>query len=509
VPQLPMTAVEKKRDELLARLDAEQAELKLYSDYYDGDHRLAFAANKFKEAFGELFDAFATNWCGLVVDVAAERLKVLGFRFGEDDADDQANGIWQANALDQRSLIAHTEAIKLKRSYLLVGPPREPGGEPVITVESPTQCIVEHDPADVRRRLFGLKRYRAADGATIVVLWTPDWIYTWRKDGIATNMVEVLGVWIPEGAGGDWTLDAVEENPTGVVLLIPLENNGQLLKAGTSDLKPAISLNDAANKFFTDMLHSSEYIAFPVRVATGVELPRNPVTGQLEDTAEIAAMVSRLWVFEGEKAQVTQLPAGDLSMFVEGVDLAVQHLAAQTRTPPHYLLAKLANVSGDALVAAETGLEHRCRRKHLDFSDPHEEAMRLAFLWRSIVRRGWAGASEDAWRATLDDAETIWSEPANRDPITLTQSLTMKQAIGVPEEQLWEDAGYTPQQIKRMRVMRDAQIKREAEAQAARQGGGGPQGGPTHTVGVTDQGDQLAVTGIPGPPAQPAEPKAA
>lgn len=486
------------RDYLSARLTEQVAEIQLPDDYYNGDHRLSFATNKFKEAFGDLFEAFATNWCALVVDVAAERLEVLGFRFGEDDADQDAWSIWQANQMDKKSLIAHTEAIKLKTSYLLVGPPRTPGGEPMITVESPFQCYVETDPSD-GSRLAGIKKYQDTDGSIVAVVYLPDAVYTWRRESFG-DRVQALGVILPMLASqtGDFKPESVEPNPTGEVLLIPLENNAQMLKGGTSDLRPAIALNDAANKFFTDMIHASEFIAFPQRVLTGVELPKDPVTGEVASAAQIQAAVSRLWAFEAPDAKVSQLPQGDLGMFVEGVDLAVKHMAAQTRTPPHYLLAELVNISGDALTAAETGLEHRCKRKHLDFSDPHEEAMRLAFKWRSIVRRGWVGATDDAYRATLDDAETIWRDPANRDPVSLAQSLTMKQAIGVPEEVLWEEAGYSPQQIRRMKVLRDAQQKREAALLAQNPNAQPQQGGTELTI--QKQGGQLALSGIPGPP---------
>src|SRR4051794_15623027 len=90
------------RNYLDAQITERQPRLDLYDRYYDGDHRLAFATSKFKEAFGELFEAFATNWCGLVVDVCAERLRPIGFRFG-DEPDDDAWTVWQENSLDALS----------------------------------------------------------------------------------------------------------------------------------------------------------------------------------------------------------------------------------------------------------------------------------------------------------------------------------------------------------------------------------------------------------------------
>jgi hypothetical protein len=49
--------------------------------------------------------------------------------------------------------------------------------------------------------------------------------------------------------------------------------------------------------------------------------------------------------------------------------MLVLHLAAQTRTPPHYLLAKMANLAGDALLVAERGLGFKVRRKQRGSKD--------------------------------------------------------------------------------------------------------------------------------------------
>ena len=51
--------------------------------YYNGEHKMAFTTSQFRQTFGNLFAAFADNWCDLVVDAAAERLRVEGFRFGD------------------------------------------------------------------------------------------------------------------------------------------------------------------------------------------------------------------------------------------------------------------------------------------------------------------------------------------------------------------------------------------------------------------------------------------
>jgi hypothetical protein len=154
------------------------------------------------------------------------------------------------------------------------------------------------------------------------------------------------------------------------------------------------------------------------------------------------------------------------------------------------------NLSGDALVAAETGLVHRCERKAIDWSDPWEETMRVAFKWRALARQDWAGSGRDLVRATMTDAEALWKDVENRDPITLTQSLTMLQAIGVPQQILWEKAGFSPQQIKRMKQIREQEAEKAQEQMDAT-------GTIPPALGVAQEGNQLAVTGLPSPPPPP------
>jgi hypothetical protein len=296
--------------------------------------------------------------------------------------------------------------------------------------------------------------------------------------------VAVLGFDLVPG-GADWGEPVVQNNPLGLVPLIPLENNPTML-GGASDLTGAVRLNDAANKFFTDMIHASEFTSFPQRVLTGVELPRDPTTGEIVDSAQIRAAVSRLWAFEDPAAKVFDLQGASLTNYVEGIDLAVQHMAAQTRTPPQYLLAKLANLSAEALLAAESGLIARCSRKQLDFSDAWEEAIRLGFAWRAIDREGWVGADQDKLRSMMTDAETIWASTESRNPTVVMDALVKKAQIAVPNMMLWEEAGYTPQQVERMKELAAEQAKVESPEL----------GKPAGKAMIAQSGDQMEVSGL-------------
>jgi hypothetical protein len=416
------------------KLVAQQRKIQLFEDYYAGRHRLAFATLKFRQSFGWLFNALADNWCQIVVDAPVERLFVEGFRFGEGtDANTDAWSIWQANALDSESVMAHTEAVKDGRAYLLVAP-QQPGDQfPRITVEHASQMIVQHASGDRRTRLAALKKWRDDDGLDYATLYLPEEIVKWRSERPASAGTGdgANREWVPREGGG--------ENPMGVVPVIPLYNNPTMLEGGRSDLEPAIPLQDAINKELADMLVASEFGAFIQRWATGIEVDTGS-DGKPTGATELKAAVSRLWTSENETAKFGQFQATDLNNYVGAIAMLLQHLAAQTRTPPHYLLGQIVNVSGDALKAAETGLVSKVKRKQIDFSDSWEEAMRLAL--------GLAGKTEPAEAL---GAETIWRDPEYRSEGEQVDAAIKLRGLGIPVEALWERIGATPQQVKEWR----------------------------------------------------------
>lgn len=409
-----------------------------YDAYYEGDQPLTFATAKFREAFGSLFGPLADNWMRIVVDSSAERLHVQGFRFGKNaEADDDAWGIWQANGLDLESGMVHTEAIKLGEAYWLVWPGEGRDDPPQITAEHPSQMIVAIAPGNRRERLAALKKWVGDDGYVYATLYLPDRIWKWKsrkaaKSYAASGKVE----WV------DRRDDPGGVNPLGEVPVVPVQNAPSMLRGGQSDLITGIPLQNAINKLLCDMLIGSEYQAFPQRVAIGLDLPRDPDTGQPTRAAQLQASQSRLMVIKDKDGKIAEFSAADLDNYVKARRHLVEHLTAQTKTPPHYVTGQLVNVSGDALKAAETGLVSKCKDKTVSFGEGHEETMRLALK---------------ATKREVDrDSETIWRDVESRSFGELIDGLVKLDTIGVPRKVLWAKAGFSPQEIARMETMQAA-----------------------------------------------------
>ena len=438
-------------DRLAQRLRERRPQIDRDDAYYRGDQPLLFASDKFRVAFGGLFTGFADNWCELVVDAVEERMNVEGFRFGEDRSGDRdAWHIWQRNGLDADSQIAHTEMLACRESYALVW--ADSDGLAEVSIEHPSQAIVAYEAGSRRKRAAGLKLWTDEDGTECATLYLPDAIYKYKGGKRVSDgpWATYLAQWTPRSEPREaWPL----VNPLGVVPLVPLRNKPRLLAEPVSEIARVIPLQDAINKTVADMLVASEFGAFRQRWATGLEIPVDPETKQAIEPFKAA--VDRVWTNENPAAKFGEFSETNLENFVKAIELLVQHIASQTRTPPHYFALGGQFPSGESIKSAETGLVAKVRRKMRHVGEAWEEVMRLCF------------AIEDDPRADVQTAETIWADPESRSEAQHVDALTKLRAIGVPDEQLWEDAGYSPQQIDRFKTMQSSQSQRQSAGDLA------------------------------------------
>lgn len=409
----------------------------VYDDYYEGDHRLSAWLRSVQRAFagtvlGNLLNGLSDNYMPLVVDSAAERLRVQGFRFGDqENADDEAWEIWQANGLDAQANMVHTESIKLGESYWLV----QPNGEtPKITSEHPSQVIVACAPGDRRVRLAALKKWRDDSGFAFANVYLPDRVVKYRSKE-AVRVEDRL----------NWVQIEAVSNPLGEVPVVPMPNNPSMLRGGKSDLAGGpVSIQDMIAKTVADLLIGAEYHGLPQRVLLGVEAPRDE-NGRVIPFEQ--ATKSRLWYFNSPDAKAHEFSQADLEALRKSVDGFIGDLAAQTRIPIYYFRPQaISNISAEALIGLDAGLVSKTNDKKDPFGEGHEEAMRLAF--KSI--------KADDPRAMATDAETIWKDTESRSQAQVVDAAVKLETIGVPREALWERIGASPQEIDRWAAMAEA-----------------------------------------------------
>src|SRR5215475_4406563 len=154
------------------KLDVQANRALWYQNYYDGDNAVtALMDAEERQNFRTFLRESRANWCELVVNAVAERLQVIGFRFGPGGASsDHAWAIWQASSMDADAELTQTDALVCSTALALVQPDEDNPTGVAITGESPFEACVLYEPGNRRQRVAGYKRYRLADLTTQVLI---------------------------------------------------------------------------------------------------------------------------------------------------------------------------------------------------------------------------------------------------------------------------------------------------------------------------------------------------
>jgi hypothetical protein len=174
----------------------------------------------------------------------------------------------------------------------------------------------------------------------------------------------------------------------------------------------------------------------------------DPQTGKpVPDAINLNA---RRWMFaEDENAKFSTLAATSLEGYIKSLDMSIQHLASMTQTPPHYLLGEIANLSAEALQAAETSLLRKVEEFRKSFGESWERVFRLA-----------AELSEETASALDYSGEVIWRDIEMRSLSGTSDGLSkLADGLGIPREGLWHRVPQaTRNEILEWRRLRDAQL---------------------------------------------------
>lgn len=439
------------RKRLLARLIARAAMTQEYQRFFDGQQPLAFASQKFRETFGSRYGRLPANFMPLVVDAERERLVVQGFRFrNAAQGDDATWRIWQENQLDAESQIAHEIALVKGEAYTLITPGRD--GAPVVTIEDPSEVILETAPGNRRIRVAALKVFTDDGGYARAFLLLPDAVVQWRsrnpRTDETTSTLEGIQWEVVPTDDGDISIP----NPLGVVPVVPLLNHPRRDGTGRSEIAPVMGNQHAINKLRFDALVASEYVAFPQRWATNIDVPVDPDTGK--EVRPFRPGVDLVWIARRPSAEETaeygdnppnpafgQFPSANLSPYIDMIREEVGQMASISRTPYHYLLGEPTSVppSGESLKSSEAPLVKKVGAQAIHFGEGWEETMRVALI-----------AAGQAAKARTD-GETIWADPETRNEAARTDSIIKQYQVGLlPDAVALEELGYSQQQIARI-----------------------------------------------------------
>lgn len=440
-----------------------------HNDYYRGKHPLNFASEEFAKFHGARYRDFSDNWVQVVADSPVERLTVTGFvADGEISADKDLWKVWQVNGLDADSQLGFLGAVTGGRCFVLVwGDPDDPD-MPCVTFEDASQCIVGYEPGSRRLRRAALKRWQDGnmDFATLY-LKNEVWKFSrplarQDKSPQMADVDEEFKTWTPREMGDE---PNPQPNPMGVVPMVELPNKPMLVEDPISDVAGVVAMQDAINLVWAQLFTASDAASFPQRVIMGAERPMLP---KLNSAGEIVGkravdldkfQVDRVAWITGKDARIAEWSAANLTMYSGIIEVAVGHLAAQTRTPQHYLIGKMANLAEGALLAAETGLVKRCDEKTLWYGQGLREMGRLIALAKG----------EDAKAEALRSGRVLWAETESRSHAQMADALLKLKQLGFPFEWLALRYGLTPTEVADVMALREREMEMDPVSEITRQ----------------------------------------
>lgn len=448
-------------ERMASDLQRRQPDIRTWNDYYKGEHKLVFASDVWEKFHAKRYRHFSDNWCGVVADSPAERLAVSGIRLPDQDrADDELWRVWQTNAGDAESSAGFIDVEVASRVFVLVW-----GDDAEITWESPTETIVAYQPGSRRKRTAALKVWRDGDDE-MATLYLPDEVWKFRRPVTAASS----SLHLPSGVGPlEWRPRDTglepnpQTNPMGVVPIVELPNRPRLDGTTRSEVNGVSAMQDAINLLWAYLFTTADFASFPQRVVMGQDAPKVPildqdgeVVGHRDVPLEKFGQDRVLWL-TGQNAKIDQWDAASLTQFTDIVEVQVGHIAAQTRTPQHYLIGKMANLSAEALVAAETGLVKKVEEQQTYLGPRLQEVFRLVALAKGDQRKADAVAA----------GKILWRDAESRSEHQMADKIIKLRQAGFPFRWIIEEYGVSPTEVSRIIAMRADELREASMADVA------------------------------------------
>jgi hypothetical protein len=440
--------------------------------YYEGEHPLPplIQDERVSRAYRKLMRMANANWPALIVDSVQERLEVQGVRFGDQAADDEAWQIWQANSLDAGSSMLHQSTLIDGRAFAIVWGDGSQDPQPEITVEHGSLCIVEYEPGPLGRRRAALRRW--CDGKNwFANLYRRDGIYKFKSSAESEQLPSTVDGWVRHDVDGeDWPL----ENPLEDIPVVEFAVNTSLrpnpFGTAAGEFERNLRHIDRINyKVFCGLV-ALTWSGFPLRALIGDPIEYEPEKdgdgkvkvdgdGDPIEKAKPPFDVSATGIvqLENPDGKLVQLPEAKIDNYSAEED--IKHLAALTKTPAHYLLGEMVNLSADAIRAAEAALVSKVHQHHRSLGESWEDVIRLALRVKN----------PDDPRGQDTSAEIIWRDPESRSLAERADAATKLASIGMPWSVIASKVlGMSPQEIARAEsqqsaLMLESLIKKPSE----------------------------------------------
>ncbi|MCZ4085452.1 phage portal protein [Streptomyces antarcticus] len=415
--------------QLLAILSRDKDRLTRIDDYLHGRHDDPYMPAMADDEYRLLAKRAVSNWTPLLVNTPAQALYVDGYRAGDDEGQGAATDLaspqwrhWQRSRLDARQSAVYKGALTYGHAFTLTE--RVKGLVLTKGLSALRTAALYEDPAndDTPHSAVTVTAWPSGDKPGRARMWDSHFEY-----GVTFKALDDEdGVRV-----GNGKRHGASECPvTRFAASVDLEGRT------VGVVEPMIPLQNRINQTVFDLLVAQTYASVKVRTATGMAPPvqRDPETGEIVYDAQGNAIplpinhnAKRFLFAEDPDVRFGSLDETPLSGFIESIDMSIRHLSACAQVPPHHLLGQIANLSAEALQAAETALSRKIQEFRTLFGEAWERVFRLAAELEELP------AADDF------TGEVLWRDMEQRSLAQAADALgKLREQLGIPAKGLWK-----------------------------------------------------------------------
>lgn len=239
--------------------------------------------------------------------------------------------------------------------------------------------------------------------------------------------------------GEPWPLPLVYNGAPLGIPVVPLYNPGAACEAWE-----AIPIQNAINKTLIDLIAAGDMTAFRILFASGW-LPTT--NGQPPDGTNGLPVNPGQWVGSmNPDAKLQSVEGADLGRIADTIERLIQWAAMVTDTPVARFTLTRQIASADTLKAQEGPLVRKVEKRQALFGTQWAQVMRIAARLTALYAPAQISPADPD-----SDLLVQWTPAATPDPLADLEVLRLKrEALGIPRQQLWREAGYTEDQITQM-----------------------------------------------------------
>jgi hypothetical protein len=429
--------------------------------YFVGDHTRPYAPRESSDQIKDLQERSITNWVPLLVNLPSQVSFMDGYRRGTFGETVEPSGknlpagsvkhfspeyeCWQRNGFDAKQAVIYRAALTYGHAFVHVNNLDEKNVRLEVLSTRNTVAYFDDPINDVIPALtLTIKSYpRDEKRHGLAVLWDKEMRY--EMDFMSNQEFRLKGEGIPHNLGScpvvRYTCYIDDEGSTSGVIM------------------PIIPLQDRVNQAAFSTNITSDYGAFKVRTAAGLQVnfKVDPATGEpLIDPSTgrpipepIAVSQARMLVSGNPDTKFGQLDETPLAGYLLAEDQSVKNLAAIAQFPLHALLGNVSNLSAEALNALEAQFMRFLQHLHTSWGESHEQLFRLT-----------AKAMDDKAGAESFGGEVRWRDMSSKAFSAMLDGLAKGvESLGIPQRAAWALVpGITSGTLQDWEVLKDDEV---------------------------------------------------